>query len=358
MKQNITNYKIAVIIPVYNTEKYIKKCIRSFQRQTFKDFKLILVDDGSKDKSGIICDDMAQKDDRIYVIHQENKGSVEARKTGVLCEQAQQAEYIFLSDADDVVEPDALEKLYNTAIENHADCVCANMRSYWKGIKIKSKYQRPCFNIEKPKVYSQKEIINNIYISCFGITDYPVSIVAKLYKTSLISEAIDFAPIVKFMGEDLSVTLRCLPLTQRLVIIPDVIYNYRIGGGTSKFMPYMLDDFLALYNNKIKLIHEYTMPQDAIFYTNIELMNILVSWLKMCKKQGNYSETQIEEEIKRICNIPEIKDAAMQLCERENKNAIAVMVHNGEIKQIHDKLMKQILMEQRKDKIKEILKKF
>ena len=78
------------------------------------------------------------------------------------------------------------------------------------------------------------------------------------------------------------------------------------------------------------------------FYTNIELMNILVSWLKMCKKQGNYSETQIEEEIKRICNIPEIKDAAMQLCERENKNAIAVMVHNGEIKQIHDKLMKQI----------------
>lgn len=85
MKKNITNYKIAVIIPVYNTEKYIKKCIRSFQRQTFKDFKLILVDDGSKDKSGIICDDMAQKDDRIYVIHQENKGSVEARKTGVLC---------------------------------------------------------------------------------------------------------------------------------------------------------------------------------------------------------------------------------------------------------------------------------
>ena len=152
--------------------------------------------------------------------------------------------------------------------------------------------------------------------------------------------------------------MECLPLTQRLVIIPDVIYNYRIGGGTSKFMPYMLDDFLALYNNKIKLIHEYTMPQDAIFYTNIELMNILVSWLKMCKKQGNYSETQIEEEIKRICNIPEIKDAAMQLCERENKNAIAVMVHNGEIKQIHDKLMKQILMEQRKDKIKEILKKF
>lgn len=67
------------------------------------------------------------------------------------------------------------------------------------------------------------------------------------------------------MGEDLSVTLRCLPLTQRLVIIPDIIYNYRIGGETSRFMPDMLNDFLALYDNKVKLIYEYDMPQDAMF---------------------------------------------------------------------------------------------
>ena len=72
-------YKIAVIIPVYNAEKYIKKCIKSFQKQTFQNFKLVLVNDGSKDKSGKICDDMAKKDERIYVIHQENKGAVEAR---------------------------------------------------------------------------------------------------------------------------------------------------------------------------------------------------------------------------------------------------------------------------------------
>lgn len=68
-------YKIAVIIPVYNAEKYIKKCIKSFQKQTFQNFKLVLVNDGSKDKSGKICDDMAKKDERIYVIHQENKGA-------------------------------------------------------------------------------------------------------------------------------------------------------------------------------------------------------------------------------------------------------------------------------------------
>ena len=75
-------YKIAVIIPVYNAEKYIKKCIKSFQKQTFQNFKLVLVNDGSKDKSGKICDDMAKKDERIYVIHQENKGAVDREKQG------------------------------------------------------------------------------------------------------------------------------------------------------------------------------------------------------------------------------------------------------------------------------------
>ena len=196
-------YKIAVIIPVYNAEKYIKKCIKSFQKQTFQNFKLVLVNDGSKDKSGKICDDMAKKDERIYVIHQENKGAVEARKTGVLSQEAQKADYIFLSDADDVVESDALEKLYNTAVEYDADCVCANMRKYWKGIKVNSKYKSPCFNIKAPKVYNNRDIIEKIYISCFGITDYPVNLAAKLYKSALITKAIDFPAIVRFMGEDL-----------------------------------------------------------------------------------------------------------------------------------------------------------
>lgn len=350
-------YKIAVIIPVYNAEKYIKKCIKSFQKQTFQNFKLVLVNDGSKDKSGKICDDMAKKDERIYVIHQENKGAVEARKTGVLSQEAQKADYIFLSDADDVVESDALEKLYNTAVEYDADCVCANMRKYWKGIKVNSKYKSPCFNIKAPKVYNNRDIIEKIYISCFGITDYPVNLAAKLYKSALITKAIDFPAIVRFMGEDLSVTLRCLPLTQRLVIIPDIVYNYRIGGGTSRFMPDMLNDFLALYDNKVKLIYEYDMPQDAMFYINIELMNIVISWLKMCKKQGKYLEIQMKEEIKRVCEIKEVSHAAMQLCERENKNQIALMVYNQEIEEIYTRLMQQIDAQKRVDKIKEILKK-
>ena len=87
-----------------------------------------------------------------------NKGQ-QKRENRVLSQEAQKADYIFLSDADDVVESDALEKLYNTAVEYDADCVCANMRKYWKGIKVNSKYKSPCFNIKAPKVYNNRDII-------------------------------------------------------------------------------------------------------------------------------------------------------------------------------------------------------
>lgn len=80
--------KIAIVIPVYNAEKYIRKCIQSFQNQTLQDFKLILVDDGSRDRSGEICDQMAKIDSRILVIHKENEGSVKARKDWVLNPEA------------------------------------------------------------------------------------------------------------------------------------------------------------------------------------------------------------------------------------------------------------------------------
>lgn len=123
-------------------------------------------------------------------------------------------------------------------------------------------------------------------MSCFGISDYPVSLYAKLYLKELITESINFEPIVKFMGDDLSVTLRCLPRTKKLVIVPDYVYNYRIGGGTSKFMPFMLNDFLALYKFKKQLIEKYFTSNEVRIYLDIEMMNIIVSWFLMCYIEG------------------------------------------------------------------------
>lgn len=121
------------------------------------------------------------------------------------------------------------------------------------------------------------------------------------------------------MGDDLSVTLRMLPKTQKLVIIPDVIYNYRIGGGTSKFMPYMLDDFIQLYRFKKDMAARYPMPQNVEYFMAVELKNIVLSWLEMCVLSDRYDSKSITEEIMRVCQLPEVQEAVQQndFAERE-----------------------------------------
>ena len=105
--------KISLIVPVYNTEKYLKRCLDSILAQTFSDFELILIDDGSTDSSGKICDDYAKEDNRITVFHQENKGQATARNYGLDWVYANSnSKWINLIDSDDAVHPRMLEILY------------------------------------------------------------------------------------------------------------------------------------------------------------------------------------------------------------------------------------------------------
>lgn len=307
------NKLIAIIVPVYNTgRKKLGNCIRSIIKQTYRDYVLILIDDGSTDDSGRICDSFAEKDSRVKVIHQVNKGSVEARKTGVSCKEAQSAEYICFCDSDDTMPTNALEKLVTTAEQEQADCVCGKICRVYNNISLPLQNSPQCFADEEKTVYSHAEIMDKLYVSCFGINNYPVSLYAKLYRTELITQASDYEPIVRFMGDDLSVTLRVLPQTKRLAIISDTVYYYHIGGGTSRFMPYMMDDFLSLYRFKKKMAELHPMPQNTGYLMAVELKNIALSWLESCATKGKYSEDALHEEILRVCTLPEVQEAMQQ----------------------------------------------
>ena len=110
---------ISIIVPVYNTGKYLPKCIDSILAQTYRDFELILVDDGSKDDSGQICDAYAEKDPRIQVIHKSNGGSSSARNLGIL---KSSGEYIGFIDSDDSIDPDMYEKLMSAVKKTGVKC--------------------------------------------------------------------------------------------------------------------------------------------------------------------------------------------------------------------------------------------
>ena len=112
--------KVSIIVPVYKAEKYLHRCVDSIIAQTFKDWELLLVDDGSPDNSGKLCDEYAQKDNRIKVFHKENGGVSSARQMGL---DNATGEYTIHADPDDWVEPTMLEELYAKAIEDNADMV-------------------------------------------------------------------------------------------------------------------------------------------------------------------------------------------------------------------------------------------
>lgn len=350
------NGYISIVIPVYNAEKYIKKCIKSIQRQTYKKWKLIIVNDGSKDKSGDILNKYSLSDNRIIIIHQENMGCVEARKKGAMSEEARKNEFVLFVDADDDLPCDALEKLYSLANSYNADIVCGDMKRMFKGIKLPKQSKAPCFQISEPTVYTHNEIISKLFVSFFGISNFPVTLWGKLYKTNLLLDSIDFKPIVKFTGEDLSVCIRVLSKAERCVITPDIVYYYRMGGGTSKFMPYMMDDFLNLYHYKKGFGEKYQMPQDWKLYMNIELLNCCKSYIQQCIKYKDSSNIDVRKEVEKICEMTTIREVAESLHSIDEINSeFAKMIIDKKVDEIIMENQRIVYSNRMRDRLKKLL---
>lgn len=121
----------SVIVPIYNVQKYLKRCIDSVLSQTFDDYELILVDDGSPDECGTICDEYAKTDERIKVIHKQNGGLVSARQAGI---RVATGDYVFHLDGDDAVLPDALESAYEIITKYHPDMVSFSHKRVIDGV--------------------------------------------------------------------------------------------------------------------------------------------------------------------------------------------------------------------------------
>lgn len=127
--------EISVIIPVYNTEQFLENCLNSVLAQTLTDFEIIAVDDGSTDNSAAIVKQFAAKDNRIVILHQENKGLSEARNTGI---KAARGNWITFVDSDDMLAPHFLQKLWDAAKQNNASIACSDKQLFWKESEIGS----------------------------------------------------------------------------------------------------------------------------------------------------------------------------------------------------------------------------
>ena len=323
---------IAVVVPAYNAEKYIKQCICSVKQQTFANWRMIIVDDGSTDSTYNTAKKYSGADDRISIIRQANQGSLSARKTGVNSETSQQCDYITFLDADDELYPDCLQILYEVIKKFQADIAVGNIRRMIKHNILWKHYDFSCMAINQPRYYSHEEVINELLYGYYGPVVFPVVLYGKLYKRKTITDAVNSSSTVHFMGEDLSVTIRAVT-NSTIVITPKDVYKYRIGGGTSKFQPSMFDDFLALYRLKYEIGTQYKIPQDWKYTMIKELLAITKSCIQQCF-YNNSTDTFVAEEVERICSSVEVQDAALSVLSREPNNTYAAMINKRSYNEI------------------------
>lgn len=214
--------KISVVVTVYNIENYIGKCIESIINQTYKNLEIILIDDGSKDSSGKICDEYAEKDSRIVVIHKPNGGVVSARKAGA---NAATGEYIVTVDGDDWIEADYIENYYKAIMEFGADIVWSisyqkeysNYCETWMPIHLKES------DLIKPK--TQKKLLqlamgrlgfqNDLEYGCVKCIRREIHVKAQ--------NAVDNRVI---HGEDLAFSIFCMIQTENIRFIQNDGYHY------------------------------------------------------------------------------------------------------------------------------------
>ncbi len=207
------NELISIIIPVYNVEKYIGKCIDSLIKQKYDNLEIILIDDGSSDNSGEICDKYAKKDKRIKVIHKKNSGQADSRNIGI---SKASGKYIGFVDSDDYIDKDYYNRLYKTLVKNNADVVTCKYQNVYNDDYRKEEIG----NNIRETILDNQEALKELLLS--QIDNYVWN---KLYKRE-IWENIKF-PIGKKM-EDLGIMYLVIKEAKRIVITDYVGYYYRI----------------------------------------------------------------------------------------------------------------------------------
>ena len=266
------NIKISVVIPVYNGEKFIKKCLKSVLTQTYKNTEIVIVNDGSKDNSLEICNRIASTDSRVKVISQPNGGSAKARRVGI---SHATGDYVTFVDVDDFYcRQDAIEIMSGYIEKYHTDVVQYDFERKLHYVKKVNRH------VQSVNVADREEFMTNHFPSLLG-SYYEGSLLSaslydKIYKRELFDKALS-ADNTKhiFMGDDVYLNLHILENAASVCFIPEVLYTYQATvGGTSRFNARYMEDYQVVKDNQLDFISKYKdefqWKQDMEYYCHAE----------------------------------------------------------------------------------------
>ena len=320
--------KITVIVPVYNVENYLNKCLDSLINQTYKNLEIIVINDGSTDNSGEICQEYAQKDNRIVYIEKENGGQSEARNMGL---DRMTGSYVTFVDSDDWVELDYVENLYKKITKYQADIAVGNYYSFneAEGMYYFHIFGDSCYE----KVYDNVSIFENLYESQEMKSFALISVWGKLYKADLLKHLrFDIGKL----GEDGYLNQKIYLLAEKTIYLNKGLYAYRQREGSSSRiwtekwmhalvdamseritllanMNYPLEKHLAVYRQMLEVSianGQASGLSDTATYKEFEMKRTLLNQLSIQEQKekkaivlaANYAYVeQVMTTIKSIC---------------------------------------------------------
>lgn len=301
--------KVSIIIPIYNTQKYLGKCLESVIDQTLKDIEIILVNDGSIDESLRICMEYEKKDKRIKVIDKNNEGVSIARNIGI---ENSNGEYICFVDSDDYIEKDMLNNMYNSILNNEADlCMCNYVKE--------NIYKRDYIDCDIGKNILVNDEIRNLLIFPLIERGYNEKYhklsgfrgpVAKLFKASIIKyNNIKFKKDL-IIGEDFIFNLEYLNLCKKIIIDRGYYYNY-VTNEDSVTMKYKEDAWNKIYIKTINKLIEFLNENNYYNISKDRVNNIITKYFLICiwNEKNNKNKFKKLKIIKNICNDRIIKNA-------------------------------------------------
>lgn len=221
---------VSVIVPVYNVERYLRRCLDSVLEQTLRDIEVVVVDDGSPDGSPAICDEYAPRDPRVKVIHKQNGGLGYARNSGI---EVAEGEYIAFLDSDDYLEPHALERLYTLARENDLDVIRAARNEFVR----EGEYSHTVADSEL-QVFEGRDILRQIALCYFsqpnGNPDRAMNLEGSawgaLYARRLFAdEGLRFVSERELVSEDFIFNYECALRSRRIGKLRDTLWHYRLN---------------------------------------------------------------------------------------------------------------------------------
>ena len=288
---------VSIVVPVYNVEKYLKQCVESLINQTYKDIEIILVDDGSKDNSGKICDEYSEKYEFIRVIHKENAGLGMARNTGM---ENAKGDYVDFMDSDDYLKPDTVEKLVKALEETGADTCLGGYSRFMENGEFTYTYS------PGQHCYSAKEFFPRQMGSLPDKKDaFRPSVTNALLDMTIIREyKLRFKSEREYIAEDLYFDIDYYRYSKKVCTADTAGYCYRVTAGslTQKYNPERFEKVKFLYRQVFKRLEENKWGDESVLRAKRQYF----VYLRICISQEDIelskkTKKEAKQNIRKMC---------------------------------------------------------